>query len=195
MTYMREIELVFDISSFQPNGVASRVDLWYIGNTKAGEDPARSTVEKEIFLQCIRDYVRALPQHDTPVPDMLRVVRDGWNMARLSATQISHLNLMFPTTTSRTSDSSIAVTSSVMLVPLETRVEITLNIRGRSASDGVEFAIAPEATVVYGEHFNITKVGEFLSTRLGNIVGAAEEGWSDIMVELKGKLIARGRKK
>ena len=194
MTYKREIELVFDIASFQPGQPSSRIDLWYIADNKDGGGGTAKTAEKEFFLQCIRDYIRALPQSKTAVPELLRVVGAGWDKARLTASRIQSVNISFPTTVTKTSDSSVAVTSSIMLVPLETRVEITLNLVGRSGSDGVEFGLMPEARVVYGEHFNVAKVGEFLATRMGETVGGSEEDWSDIVVELKERLIARGRK-
>lgn len=193
MTYKREIELVFDIASFQPGQPGSRIDLWYIGDNKdSGATP--KTAEKEFFLQCIRDHVRALPQNKASVSELLRLVEAGWDKARLTASHIHRVNISFPTTVTKTSDSSVAVTSSIMLVPLETRVEIILNFHGRSGSDGVDVGITPQARVVYGEHFNVAKVGEFLATRLGDTIGASEEDWSDVVVELKERLIARGRK-
>lgn len=194
MTYKREVELVFDIASFQPGQPSSRIDLWYIADNKDATGGLPKTAEKEFFLQCIRDQIRALPQNKTPVSELLRLVGAGWDKARLISSRIHRINISFPTTVTKTSDSSVAVTSSIMLVPLETRVEITLNLVGRSGSDGVDFDITPQARVVYGEHFNVAKVGEFLATRMGETVGASEEDWSDIVVELKGRLIARGRK-
>lgn len=193
MTYKREIELVFDIASFQPGQPNSRIDLWYIADNRE-TDPIPKTAEKEFFVQCLRDYVRALPQNQTAVSQILRVVSAGWDKARLVSSQISRVNLTFPTTMTKTSDSSVVIKSSLMLVPLETRVEIMLNLNGGAASEGIEVTIAPQAKVTYGEHFNVAKVGEFLANRIGDKVGAGEEEWSDIMVELQQRLIARGKK-
>ena len=195
MTYKRDIELVFDVASFQPGRPNSRIDLWYIGDKKAdGSAATPKTAEKEFFLQCIRDHIRALPQSETAVSEVLRLVAAGWDKARLATSHIHRVNISFPTTVTKTSDSSVAVTVSLMLVPLETRVEVILNLDGRSADHGVEVGITPQTRVVYGEHFNVDKVAEFLATRIGETVGAGEEDWSDIVVELKERLIARGRK-
>lgn len=193
MAYKRDIELVFDIASFQPHQPNSRIDLWYIADSR-DNNPVPKTAEKEFFLQCIRDHVRALPQCRIVIADLLAMVRVAWDKACLVSTQINRINVTFPTTVTKTSDSSIAITSSLLLVPLETRVETTLNLHGRSGPEGVEVGIAAQAGVIYGENFNIAKMGEFLTTRLGDRVGASEEQWSDVLVELHGKLIARGRK-
>lgn len=193
MTYKREIELVFDMASFQPHQPNSRIDLWYIADGREVNSVPK-TAEKEFFLQSIRDYVRALPQSRTKVSHLLEVVRAAWEKASLVSFQINRLNITFPTTVDKTSDSSIAMTSSLLLAPLETRVEITLNLSGSSGAKGVDVTITPEAKVVYGEHFNVGKIGEFLATRIGNQVGATEEAWSDVVVELHERLIARGRK-
>lgn len=193
MTYRREIELVFDMASFQPNQPNSRIDLWYIADGREN-NAIPKTHEKEFFLQSIRDHVRALPQCQTKVSYLLKVVRAAWDKANMVSSQINHVDITFPTRVEKTSDSSIAIISSLLLVPLETRVEITLNFSACSDSEGVDVAIAPEAKVVYGEHFNVAKVGEFLETKIGKKVGAVEEDWNDVVVELHERLIARGRK-
>ncbi|KAF4125086.1 kinetochore protein Spc7/SPC105 [Geosmithia morbida] len=215
MTYKREIELVFDIASFQPGQPNSRIDLWYIadyhdetgGNiisnsngNSSGNRSSTKTADKDLFLECIRDGVRSLVQNKTPVSDMLRMVSGGWDKARYVSAQIEAINTTFPTTVSKTSDSSVAITTSMMLPPLQTRVEVTLGLHGRSNTgaghDAVDFGIAPQIKVVYGENFNVAKVTEFLSTQIGDTVvtGEAME-WSDIAMQLRERLLARGRKK
>ncbi|KAH6990854.1 hypothetical protein BKA56DRAFT_573256 [Ilyonectria sp. MPI-CAGE-AT-0026] len=193
MAYKREIEIVFDIAAFRTHKPNSRIDLWYIADARE-RDPLPKTIEKEFFLQCIRDHIRALPQSRTETSHMLNMVRLAWDKASWVSSQISRLNVTFPTTVKKTSDSNVAMSTSLLLVPLETRVEATLNLSGQSGPDGLEIAITPETKVVYGEHFNVSKVSEFLATRIGKHVGAGEEEWSDVMVELHGRLIARGRK-
>jgi kinetochore protein Spc7/SPC105 len=193
MTYKREIELVFDIASFQPHQPNSRIDLWYIADSR-DIDPIPKTAEKEFFLQCIRDHVRAFPQSRTKVSQILDTVQKGWDKANLASAQIHRINVAFPTTVSKTSDSSVAVTVSLLLVPLQSRVEVILHLNSCGAQDGVGVSITPGAKVVYGEHFNVAKVGDFLATRIGQKIGSAGSEWSDVMVELQGKLIARGRK-
>ncbi|KAF7549290.1 hypothetical protein G7Z17_g6475 [Cylindrodendrum hubeiense] len=193
MAYKREIEIVFDIAAFRSHKPNSRIDLWYIADARE-RDPLPKTTEKEFFLQCIRDHIRAIPQSRTEISNLLNMVRLAWDKANRVSSQINCLNVTFPTTVKKTSDSNVAMTASLLLVPLETRVEATLNLSGQSGPDGLEIAITPETKVIYGEHFNVAKVSEFLATRVGKHVSAGEEEWSDIMVELHGRLIARGRK-
>src|SRR3954452_18433507 len=86
MTYRKEIELVFDASSFLENNsgsptkqpVSSRIDLWYIGANRE-LNPLPLTAEKDFFLQSIRDHIRGLPQSQTQVKDLLNAVSVSWN--------------------------------------------------------------------------------------------------------------------
>ncbi|KAF5595453.1 spindle pole body [Fusarium subglutinans] len=189
----REIEIVFDIAAFHEHQPNSTIDLWYIADNRE-QNALPKTTEKEFFLQSIRDYVRALPHSRTEVAHLLKSVQNAWDKANLVSSQVARLNATFPTTVEKTSDSSIAITTSLLLVPLETRLEIKLDLQGQSSAEALDVMIAPDAKVVYGEHFNVPKVTEFLTTRIGKFVGAGEEQWSDVMVELHGRLIARGRK-
>jgi kinetochore protein Spc7/SPC105 len=193
MAYRREIEIVFDIAAFQEHQPNSTIDLWYIADSRE-QNALPKTTEKEFFLQSIRDYVRALPHSRTEVSRLLTSVQTAWDKANLVSSQVERLNATFPTTVERTSDSSVAITTSLLLVPLETRLEIKLDLQGQSSAEALDVVIAPEAKVLYGEHFNVPKVADFLMTRIGKAVGAGEEQWSDVMVELHGRLIARGRK-
>ncbi|KAG6081775.1 hypothetical protein E4U16_006976 [Claviceps sp. LM84 group G4] len=192
MCYKREIEIVFDVASFQPHQQNSRIDLWYIGD---GNEATRAkTAEKEFFLHCIRDHVRALPQNRTKILHLLNTVRTAWDKARFVSSQISIINVTFPTSVVKTSDSSVAVRSSLLLSGLKTRVETTFHLRGQSMPQGVDIGISTQVHVVYGEHFNVGKVGEFLANKIGNKMGTKQEGWGDVLVELHKRLIARGRK-
>ncbi|KAF4974146.1 hypothetical protein FZEAL_8911 [Fusarium zealandicum] len=193
MVYKREIEIVFDIASFQMHQANSTIDLWYIADSRE-RNALPKTAEKEFFLQCIRDHVRALPQSRTEVSRLLGTVRLAWDKANKVSSQVSRLNAVFPTTVEKTSDTSVAVVTSLLLVPLETRLEIKLNLYGESGPEGLDVAIAQEAKVVYGENFNVSKVAEFLETKVGKVVGTGEEDWSQAMAELHGRLIARGKK-
>ncbi|RBR08983.1 hypothetical protein FVER53590_00513 [Fusarium verticillioides] len=193
MAYRREIEIVFDIAAFQEHQPNSRIDLWYIADNRE-QNALPKTTEKEFFLQSIRDYVRALPHSRTEVAHLLKSVQNAWDKANLVSSQLVRLNATFPTAVEKTSDSSIAITTSLLLVPLETRLEIKLGLQGQSSAEALNVVIAPDAKVLYGEHFNVLKVTEFLTTRIGKFVGAGQEQWSDVMVELHRRLIARGRK-
>jgi kinetochore protein Spc7/SPC105 len=196
MTYKRDIEIVFDIASFQPQQANSRIDLWYIGGTR-GCNPQPLAPEKEFFLQAIRDHIRSLPQSRTKISDLLHMVRAAWDKASIVSKDISLLNVTFPTNITKTSDSSIAVCSSLLLAPLQTRVEARLGLHAASTPNGVDISINPSATVLYGETFNTDKIAEYLATRIGSTVSSQaeeRESWSDVVVELHGRLILRGRK-
>ncbi|KAI0006504.1 Spc7-domain-containing protein [Xylariaceae sp. FL0662B] len=199
MTCQREIELVFNIASFQGRKSSnSRIDLWYIAANRE-RDPQPATPEKEFFVQCIRDHVRGLAPAQTKIKDLLNVVGAAWKKANHTAENVRLLNCTFPTNITKTSDSSIAVRSTLLLVPLQTKVEITLGLHGQSTRDGVEVTIVPQARVVYGEHFKADKVAEYLATRIGSRIVTKEdqndvESWSDVVVELHERLLARGKK-
>lgn len=197
MTYRRDIELVFDVSAFGQHGQKnSQVDLWYVAANRS-TNARPSTVEKEFFVQCIRDHIRALPQSRTKVSELLHMVRAAWDSALSTCDDIRRLNISFPITVARTSDNSIAVSASLLLVPLQTKVEVVLGLHGSSTPDGVGFSVHPEAKVVYGEQFNVGKMTEFLSTHLGSTLGGEGEEskrWNEVVVNLHEKLLAKGRK-
>ncbi|KAK1238275.1 hypothetical protein MKX07_006421 [Trichoderma sp. CBMAI-0711] len=193
MTYKREIELVLDITSFQPKQPNSPIDLWYIADSRA-VNPLPRTAEKEFFLQCIREHIQAMSQSRTKLSHLLSVVKTAWVKSNWISRQLSRINVIFPTKVSKTSESSIAVTSSLLLAPLETRIEVVFNLKGSSGPEGVNVDVSTDAKVIYGEQFNVGKVGEFLGTRIGKSVGAEGEPWSDVVAELYEKLIARGKK-
>ncbi|KAL1844591.1 hypothetical protein VTK73DRAFT_2244 [Phialemonium thermophilum] len=225
MAYRREIEIVFDMASFQPGQPNATIDLWYIAGRRGGsrsnhdddDDLQRATTD--FFLQCIRDKLRGLSQQQTKPARMLSMVRASWDRATTVAKQVRLLNVVFPTTVTRTSDSSVAVRSSLLLEPVATRVEVVLHLHGggvsspdddendddeNSCGGAVEVAIVPQASVVYGEHFKAGKMAEFLAARIGSrVVGAEEakrkgikkaESWCDVVVDLHGKLLSRGKR-
>lgn len=198
MAYRREIELVFDIASFQPGHENSPIDLWYIAANRE-HNPEPLTQEKQFFVQCAREQVRGLAQGQTKLSRMLGMVRAAWDKATAVANHVRLLNLTFPTTVTKTSDNSIAIKSSLLLVPLTSKVDVVLNLHGRAGADGVDVDIVPQASIVYGEHFKVTKMAEFLATRIGDhVLGKAEaedaELWCDVVAELHGRLLARGRR-
>jgi kinetochore protein Spc7/SPC105 len=163
MTYRKEIELVFDASSFllsnssvsakQP--INSRLDLWYIGANRE-LNPLPLTAEKEFFLQSIRDHIRGLPQAQTQVKDLLSAVSVSWNKASAVVDDIHLLNVSCPTEITKTSDNSILVKSNLLIAPLTTKVEISFHLTSQSGENGIEVGISPSATVVYGERFNFS---------------------------------------
>ncbi|KAK3694770.1 hypothetical protein B0T22DRAFT_397650 [Podospora appendiculata] len=212
MTYKREIELVFDIASFQhqhPTATevqdSSVIDLWYIAAQRE-RNPIPATAERDFFLQCIRDVVRGLNKRATRPTQLLGMVSAAWEQASHVAHHVRLLNLTFPTSVVRTSDTSIKVTCSLLLVPLKTRIEVSLNLQSVSAAgERVEVDVTPEARVVYGESFNVAKMTEFLAGKIsGRVMGTVldKEGnevsqppsWSEVVVELRRRLAVKGAK-
>lgn len=130
---------------------------------------------------------------------MLKAVGGAWRKANHVAHNIRLLDSTFRTNVARTSDASVAVRSTLLLAPLQTKVEVTLSLHAQSTPSGLEVALSPQAQVVYGEHFKIDKVVEYLATRLGGRVVTKDENpevelWSDVLVELHDRLVARGKK-
>ncbi|KAJ0108908.1 hypothetical protein J7T55_005451 [Diaporthe amygdali] len=174
ISYRRQIELVFDIASFRSGQQNSSIDLWYIA-AKRERKSMPLTPEKEFCLQRIRDHLRCLPQSKTKVSSMLSQVSRAWDRANALATQVYQLNLAFPTSAARASDSAIIITSSLLLAPLQTKVEVSLGIQSLVGVEGLEFIVSAQATIVYGEQFNAGKMAEFLSSRIGKRVYCQSE--------------------
>ncbi|KAI0103523.1 Spc7-domain-containing protein [Daldinia grandis] len=199
MTYRREIELVFDVRAFKglkPDN--STIDLWYIAANRE-QSPQPSTPEKEFFIQCTRDHIRGLAQAQTKIKNLLDMVSTAWKKANHVARNVHLLNTTYRTKVTKTSDSSISIRSWVLLVPLQTKVEVVFSLHGQSTPGGIEVTITPQARVVYGEQFKEDKIVEFLTTKIGTRVVTKEEGgtfepWVEVLVELQERLLARGQK-
>jgi len=218
MSYKREIEITFDVSSLQQDGQQQQsdpalpaIELRYIAD-KRERSPLPSTPEKEFFLQRIREHVRSLPRATTRASRLLGVVSAAWEKAKVVAEQLRLLNLSFPTTIiddslkavledGSPSSSSIRVRSSVLMVPMQTRVEVVLTLQcttttGEEAGGGdIEVTVAPAARVVYGEQFNEAKLTEFLATRVGGSVladgSSSKASWSEAVLELQRRCLAK----
>ena len=203
MTYRKDIELVFDASSFRSNNSSarqpsnSRIDLWYIAANRE-LNPLPLTPEKEFFLQSIRDHIRGLPQSQTQVKELLASVSKAWNKANAAGEGIRLLRTSCLTEITKTSDNSILVKSMLLIAPLTTKVEISFHLTSHSDEDGIDVEVSPNAMVVYGERFNEPKMKEFLLNRCGNNVEekskTAKVSWGGAVAELGDKLLARGRK-
>lgn len=197
MTYRREIELVFDVASFKPGQQNSQIDLWYVATTR-DHKPLPCTPDREFCLQCIRDHVRGLPQSQTKVSRMLQVVSAAWDRASTLANQVHQLNLTFPTSVTRTSDTSIAVKPTVLLAHLRTKAQITMGIHSSATADGLDFIVTSNAGIIYGEQFNAAKMVEAVSPRIGDRIFSRTEKetelWCNVVADLQSKLMARGTK-
>lgn len=193
LSYKREIELVVDTSSFEAQGKPSQVDLWYIADSREAH-PVPRTVEKEFFLQCIRENIRSLPQRSTDMASLLKTVQKDWDTARFASEQIERLTTTFPTKVTKTSDTSIQLSTSMLLRALSTRIEIVSEFQGDISKNGLSITVTNSAEVQYGQHFQVNKIKDFLTSRMGTSVHSSGDSWCDAFVELQGKLIARGRK-
>lgn len=202
MTYRKEIELVFDASSFsnctQREQLANtRIDLWYIAGNRQS-CPVQLTPELDFFLKNIRDHVRGLPQVQTPIKTLLQAVSTSWNKANAVANSIRLLKISCPTEIMKTSDNSILIKPMLLIAPLTTKVEITFHLTCHSKVEGINVGVSPSAAVIYGERFNEPKMGEFLLTRCGSYIDekcqVPKTSWAAAVAELGEKLLARGRK-
>ncbi len=187
MRYKREIELAFDLQQRQ-NKQPPQISLRYIAT------PSPPPPEKEFFLRHIRTHL--LPSLSTTASPrrLLTTVAGAWDKAAAVTEQIRRLNLSFPTTVAaKEGGEGVGVTASVLLVPLQTRVEVVLSL----AVEEEEVVVTPEARVVYGEGFNAGKMGEFLRGRVGGVVsgGGGAAGWDEAVLELYGMLAAKGRRR
>ncbi|KAL2182474.1 hypothetical protein L209DRAFT_696190 [Thermothelomyces heterothallicus CBS 203.75] len=131
---------------------------------------------------------------------MLGIVSSAWDKAGAVTEHIRRLNLSFPTSVAAAGE-SVRVTASVLLVPLQTRVEAVLRLEAAEGpgdsgdgDGGVEVVVAPEVRVVYGEQFNAGKMTEFLAERIGSRLGrGVGAGWDEAVLELHERLLAKGR--
>ncbi|KAI9743590.1 MAG: hypothetical protein M1818_002905 [Claussenomyces sp. TS43310] len=203
LSFRSELELVFDVSSFKhasseikpANSSISRLDLWYIADVRE-LNPIPKTMAKDAFLQNIREHCRCLQQAQTPVPSLLDMVSASWTRALKVNDEIACLNLTYPTTVTKLSDSCIVVSISLLLVPLATKVKFDFVISIKSAENGVDVELHPTVTVIYGERFNQDKMTDFLRSRIADT--AIEDGergdWSAAVFEMEKKLLARGQR-
>jgi kinetochore protein Spc7/SPC105 len=193
--YKREIELVFDIAQQQ----TTFLSLQYIADT-----PAPCPPEKEFFLHHLRAHLSQQANSPTKPNHLLRLVSAAWNKAETVSAHIRRLNFSFTTAVAWTpADGSVSVTSSVLLVPLQTRVEVVLRLGVEDGDGGIEVVVVPEARVVYGEGFNVGKMTEFMVGRVGGAVGGkggkdgkdgegGKVGWDEAVLELYRRLLAKG---
>lgn len=197
VSYRQEIELVFDITSFRPGQQNSSIDVWYIAANR-DQKPVPLAPDKEFCLECIRDHLRCLPRSETKVSSMLGLVSRAWDRANALGNQIYQLNLMFPTSVARTSDSSISIASTLLLASLQTKVGVSLSVQSSVGVDGLEFIVSAQAAIIYGEQFNAGKMADFLSSRIGQHVCCPSEKesetWVNVVADLYARLLARGKK-
>ncbi|KAL2257355.1 hypothetical protein VTK26DRAFT_288 [Humicola hyalothermophila] len=196
----------------------------------AAQQPTSSSPspEKHFFLRRIRRHLFEEVTKKDKMNDprrLLAVVAAAWDRARAVAEEVRRLRLSFPTAVAvvgagagaggrdrdmdreeeeeEEEEESLVVTASVLLVPLQTRVEVVIRVAVGSRSGGekdardrgdggdgdrdglLEVSVCPEAKVVYGEGFNAAKMGEFLRARIGE----GGMGWDEAVLGLGRKLL------
>ncbi|KAF2501476.1 Spc7-domain-containing protein [Lophium mytilinum] len=197
MTHLNDLELYFYPESFAtgkntPNG---SISLSYVGDS-ATPHPRPMTTSKRFFLQLLRAHLQCLPQSETRIPDLLKVIKNGWATARAVAEGVQCLSHTYITEESILSDERIAIRSAMLLPTLQTKVKVTFEVGVGIGNDGVETSVSTKAEVVYGEKYKEDKMREFLSQYVGDSVKAEEEMkvWADAVLDLANRLRSRGRK-
>lgn len=204
MRYKREIELVFDLASLQKQQQArkhSSITLRYVA-------PSQCPPEKEFFLRHISERLHTAASTVTRPSRLLGMVSAAWDKAGAVAEHVRRLNLSFPTAVETTSGGGVRVTASVLLVPLQTRVEAVLNLApvvdgDEGGATDVDVVVTPAVRVVYGEQFNAAKMTELLAGRIGgSVLGVDTDGkdggklaWDEAVLELYKRLLVKGKQR
>lgn len=193
MSYKAELQLFFHPQSFKrsdddgeeaPNGP---IRLTYIADTN--KKPLTTTLR--FFLQLLRASLHGIPQCTTKISDLLAFVSNGWATAAQAAECERRLNLEALTESRIVSDEQLAITSSVLLTKVRSKVRATFELDVHVDEDlKVQCAVKPSVEVVYGEQYNEKNMTEFLRT----LVGDGVEGWDLALRQMRQKLIARGAK-
>ena len=153
------------------------------------------TTTKRFFLQLLQAHLHSIPQCRTSIQSIIRTISSTWQTALLVTEAIRFLSQTCITDESILSDERLAVDTVLLLSTLQTKVHIRFEIAA-TASEEVNSTIKVEANVVYGEKYDGTKMGEFITTFTDGRVGSMEEvrRWADGVEQLKERLIKRGKK-
>ncbi|KAI9680370.1 MAG: hypothetical protein M1829_001256 [Trizodia sp. TS-e1964] len=200
MTFRREIQLGFNLSSFLANKSSSQfptapnssIGLSYIAMDRE-QQPLVLSTERKFFIQAMRAHLQRLDQGRTKLKDLLGLVSSLWRKADTVAEQIRRLNQMFMTKVAIESESELSVKASVLLATLLTKIEIELQV---TANPEGEFSVIPSARVVYGNSLNDAKMGEVLAVKICGMVDSDQPGdlWVSAVRDLEARLIARGKR-
>ncbi|KAI9712139.1 MAG: hypothetical protein M1812_006977 [Candelaria pacifica] len=205
MIYRDQIQLFFDVASFQPNnsfGKAEKkenspISLTYIADSNEFHAEPLST-EKRFFLQNMRAQLQCMRQGGTRVKDLLMFVSDNWAKACVVAEEIRCLDVSQMTDSVILSDEVLNAKSALFLPTLKSKVEISFLISISSSATALSISAAPQARVVYGERFNEQKMREFLACHINERIDGKEDNgsgnWSKAVIELRGKLLSKGKK-
>jgi len=204
MTYRRDLELSFDVSSFLPNDSSrpaintenSPIELSYIADRREYH-PQRLTASKNFVLRNLRGQLGRLKQSATKVKDLLTLTSETWNKARMIEEDVRMLNLYCPTEATISGDSSrsLLVRSTLLLTPRATKVEVVFTAAFREEGSSGAVAVEPKARVIYGEQLDERKMSEFLTGKIaGTVPSGAQDEWAAAVRGLGERLIGKGKK-
>lgn len=91
------------------------------------------------------------------------MVSGAWSKANHVAENVRLLNSTFQTNVVRTSYTSIADQLTLLLITLQTNVQITLALHEHSYKNGIEVTVVPKAQVIYGEQVQVVGVSDLVS--------------------------------
>ncbi|KAI9703396.1 MAG: hypothetical protein M1820_005868 [Bogoriella megaspora] len=196
MAYRNDIQLLFDISSFMLSGSAhpaksdnSPIRLTYIGDDHEYHSRPLTT-EKRFFLQMMRAHLQCLTQGQTHVKELLAFIAASWAKACAVSEAVKSLSGEFITDVSILSDEKMAIRSMMLLSDLETKVNVEFQLGASIRNGSIDISTTHAVKVAYGEKYNEPKMAEFLGSKVGNEL----VGWVDAVMELKERLVAKGRK-
>ncbi|KAH7127082.1 Spc7 kinetochore protein-domain-containing protein [Dendryphion nanum] len=197
MTHMNDLELYFQPSAFAtgkntPNG---SISLTYVGDT-ATPRSRPFTTSKRFFLQLIRAHLHCIPQWQTRITNLLSLVKNCWATALAVAEGVRWLEHNHITDETILSDERMAISSSMLLPTLQTKVRVTFEIGINIGAEGVQTEVEPKAELVYGEKYKVKSMCDFLNNFCGNTVKDEKDMtvWADGVSDLAARLKATGRK-
>ena len=115
----------------------------------------------------------------------------GWDTALEVAEAERRLNIEGITDARIVSDERIAITSTILLPKVRTKVRVAFEILAAVGAEDDELSttVSVAVKVVYGEAYNEKKMSEFVEKAISGF-----EGWDGAVRALREKLIARGPK-
>lgn len=202
MSYRNELQLFFHPAAFAPHASStssstSPISLTYIGDV-APKNPSPLTTTKRFFLQALRANLHCLPQSTIPIRAVLAHIARGWDACLAVAENVRRLALVHVTDESILADERMAVTSTMLLPSVQSKVRIAFEVGIASdggANDDWKTEVSATAKVVYGESYKEAKMAQFLEEFVGReVVVGGPANWADAVADLRERLIARGKK-
>lgn len=198
MSYLSDLQLFFHPLSFSPTASSASnmpISLTYIGEAAIPTSRPLTTT-KRFFLQLLRATLHCLPQHSTSVIALLDLVKSGWNLALAISEGVQSLEIEGLTEERILGDELMSITTTLLLHKLRSKVNVVFDVSVTVENMKVKAAVRARVETVYGEKYNETRMSEFMMEKCagGKLEETSMGCWSDAVVELRERLIARGRK-